>query len=183
METICVSLNFCFFIYDSLKLALQSLITNCLKNGEAYTKYKNVFSFNFDNWRFAGFYKKTKYAQEKEIRLALISPFNSIVDELKFTRKELKLNKRRNRIVAYFPLKLWADPDSSFFKTLDIKDSKIINPFQYNHPYLPQLKIKAIYFGKNSLPNSEYGNFYNEIREMINWRLGYEVELPLNTYP
>jgi hypothetical protein len=92
-------------------------------------KYKNVFSFNFDNWRFAGFYKKTKYAQEKEIRLALISPFNSMVDELKFTRKELKLNKRRNRIVAYFPLKLWVDPGSSFFKTLDIKNSKIINPF------------------------------------------------------
>jgi hypothetical protein len=150
---------------------------------ELKAKYKNAFNFDFNNWRFAGFYKKKPYEQEKEIRLALIYPFRSEIDSLKFIRKELKLNKRRNRVVAYFPLKLWVDPDSSYFKTLEIENFKMINPFQYNHPSMPQLKIKTVYFGKNSLPNLEYGGLYNELREIINWKLGYDVELPLNTYP
>jgi hypothetical protein len=145
-------------------------------------KYNNGATFMTDIWRFAGFYKKTHFQTEKEIRLACIFPFESQVDILKYVRKELKIDPGRNRIVRYIPLKLWIDPNSSFFKTLDI-DQVTQNTFDYVKPGLPKIKIDSIYVGKGcGLSENEYWSVHNKLKEMFEWRLGYPIELPLNLY-
>ena len=93
------------------------------------------------------------------------------------------MEQGRNRIVSYIPLKLWNDPDSSYFKTLDI-DKLNVDTFAYNKPGLPQIKIKAIYFGNQcGLNPEEYWELHSQLLEIFQWRLGYPIELRLNLYP
>ena len=149
---------------------------------EKLKKHSNNLTFNTDIWRFAGFYKKNHFQNEHEVRLACIFPFHSETDNLRYIRKELKIEKNRNRIVRYIPLKLWTDPESSYFRTLDI-DKLSNNSFEYNKPELPKIKIDSVYFGKNcGLSNDEYFSFSNDLKEIFEWRLGYRIELPLNLY-
>lgn len=146
-------------------------------------KYNNGPTFINDIWKFAGFYKKTQYSDENEIRLACILPFPSQIDSLKYIRKELRIQKDRNRIVGYLPLKLWVDPNSSYHRTLDLLEIKQ-NTFDYYKPELPKLKIESIYFGENcGLTKEEYWKFSNELKTIFSWKLGYDVEIPLNLFP
>jgi hypothetical protein len=145
-------------------------------------KYNNGPTFITDNWRFAGFYKKDRFKSENEIRLSCIFPFTSEIDSLKYVKKELKIEKDRNRIVSYVPLKLWSDPESSYFKTLEI-NSLTSDTFAYIKPQLPQIKIDSIYFGKNcGLTAEEYWELHGQLLEIFQWRLGYSIDLPLNLY-
>ena len=106
----------------------------------------------------------------------------SQVDSFKYIRKELKIENGRNRIVKYIPLKLWIDPDSSYFKSLDLPNISF-GTFDFNKPNLPQLKIEQIHFGnKCGLCEEEYWKFQLELKEIFEWRLGYSIDLPLNLY-
>jgi len=148
------------------------------------TKYNNVPTFMNDIWRFAGFYKKQNYHDEKEVRLACIFPFRHEREYLRYVRKELKIEKGRNRIVSYIPLKLWTDPNSSYLKTLNIVNITTNDTLAFNGPELPQLKIDTIYFGNNcGLSSDEYWKFRIQLLEIFQWRLGYKINLPLNLYP
>lgn len=138
--------------------------------------------FNFDLWRFAGFYKTKPFEDEKEIRLACAFPFKDFKESYEYSRKELKIEQDRNRIVNYIPLKLWSDPDSSHLKVLDI-DPKMYLDLGYNLPTLPKLKINAIHFGeKCGLEKNEYWSMHSELKELFEWRLGYSIDLPLNMF-
>lgn len=144
-------------------------------------KYSGT-SFFTDIWRFAGFYKKNKFQNENEIRLAGIFPIRSQEESLKYVRKELRIEEDRNRIVSYIPLKLWIDPDSFYYKTLDVSNVSF-GTFDLNKSNLPQLKIEEIHFGNNcGLSNEEYWKFQSELKEIFEWRLGYSINLPLNLY-
>jgi hypothetical protein len=144
-------------------------------------KYNNAPTFMTDNWRFAGFYKKQPFKNENEVRLSYIFPFKREIDYLKYVRRELKIEKERNRIVSYIPLKLWSDPESSYFKTLEI-NNRTSDTFAYIKPELPQIRIESIHFGKNCLPAQEYLRLHGQLLEIFQWRLGYKIELPLNLY-
>ena len=147
---------------------------------ELKNRYNNGPTVMTDNWRFAGFYKKDRFEDEKEVRLSCIFPFLQEVDSLKYVRSELKVEKGRNRIVSYVPLKLWNDPDSSYFKTLEI-DTLNTDTFAYIIPQLPKLKIDSINFGINcGLSPDEYCQLHQHLLEMFQWRLGYNIELPLD---
>lgn len=146
-------------------------------------KYNNGPTFMNDIWRFAGFFKKQHYKDEKEVRLSCIFPFRYESEYLRYVRRELKIESGRNRIVSYIPLKLWTDPDSSYLKTLDI-NKRTDDTFAFNRPELPQLKIEEIHFGnKCGLTKEEYWRFQYQLKEIFQWRLGYSIELPLNLYP
>jgi hypothetical protein len=145
-------------------------------------KYNNGPKFNFDLWRFAGFYKTKPFEDEKEIRLACAFPFKNHAESYKYSRKELKIEPDRNRIVSYIPLKLWTDPDSSYLKVLDL-NPKMYSDLGFSLPDLPKLKIKSIYFGENcGLSKEEYWRMYSQLRELFEWRLGYKIELSLNLF-
>ncbi|RXK58108.1 DUF2971 domain-containing protein [Lacibacter luteus] len=145
-------------------------------------KYNGHPTFMSDIWRFAGFFKKEQYEDEKEVRLSYIFPFKNEVEYLRYVRKELKIEIGRNRIVSYIPLKLWIDPNSSYLKTLDISE-RVNDTFSLTKPDLPQFKIEEIHFGnKCGLTPEEYYRFGRQLKEIFQWRLGYSIELPLNLY-
>ncbi|TAG31330.1 MAG: DUF2971 domain-containing protein [Sphingobacteriia bacterium] len=139
------------------------------------SKYNNNLNFKTDNWIFAGFFKKPKFKKENEIRLSWISPFTDHDDSLKYERRELKIEKGRNRIVSYLPLKLWNDPNSFLNKT---GTTNTLNSETTLNTEVPQIKIDSIYFGKNcGLSPDEYNNMRLEILEMFQYGLGYSINL------
>ncbi|QGW28535.1 DUF2971 domain-containing protein [Phnomibacter ginsenosidimutans] len=113
---------------------------------ELISRYNNIPTLMNDIWRFAGYFKRQDFKPEKEVRLSYIFPFDYDSDYLRYVRKELKIDKGRNRIVSYIPLKLWTDPAASYFKTLDIP-SLTTDSFTLSKSGLPQIKIEAIYIG------------------------------------
>lgn len=139
-------------------------------------KYNNDPRFKTDNWIFAGFFKRPKFKKENEIRLSWISPFTNTDDSLKYERRELKIEKGRNRIVSYLPLKLWSDP-KSFIQKTGTTNTLNSETTLHSNTEVPQLKIDSIYFGKNcGLSPDEFYKMKSDISEMFQFSLGYPID-------
>jgi hypothetical protein len=145
---------------------------------------KNLFTpplaFDNDIWKFAGFHKINKFRNEREVRIATFFPFRRAEEAILKTKKEFRIDGIRNRIVGYIPLKLWHDKDSSYLKTL-YENSDYLERIELELNRKPKIKIESIVFGaKCGLSNDEYDEFRRELEDILVWRLGYRIHLPLN---
>ncbi len=149
---------------------------------ELKKKYNNEIQLDFNIWKLAGFHKKSHFSGEREIRISTCFPYN-YEETLKYSRKEFRIDGKKNRIVSYIPLKLWIDFDShypkEFYKNEDFK-LKHLEMLKNK----PKIKIENIYFGKNcNISDKQYYEVFRRgIQEMISFQLGYSIDMPLNLF-
>lgn len=137
-------------------------------------------SFDYDMNRIIGFFKKSQFRNEKEIRIATYFPFKSNSKIIKHTFPDFKINGKRNRISNYFQLPLYVNNKSVF---LQEEDEKLIRLSKFNDEFYgtnPKLKITNIYFGeKCGLDDNELIKFTQKLNQTLQYKYGYD-DLNLN---
>jgi hypothetical protein len=132
-----------------------------------------------DAAKLIGFYKKKKYAGEKEVRLLSYSPYSSFQENAKFIKQDYRLARNRNRFTNYFELPLWVDNTNLYANEADIPDldRRQNLPPDYFHTR-PKIRIIDIKLGEQcGLNYDELVELREQIDMTIACNYGYRINL------
>lgn len=143
-------------------------------------------TFYLELEKIMAFHKRENWHDEKEVRILTYNPYKTWQERLKFTKRELKIERNRNRFTEYIDLHLWADNDSPYLENrnddplVDRRQTLPITDYFETHP---KIIITDIYFGYNcGLNPQEYYKFRIEIDDLIRYNFGYKVNLTSNLF-
>jgi hypothetical protein len=160
----------------------NQLITLKEKLEDLIKEYPQIET-KIDLGRLIAFHKHPDHSKELEIRIATFYPFTETDDYWKNYNTEFIFEKNRPRITNYFGLNLWVDNESPYMKCTDPKNDRRLLLTEDYFIERPQIKLKNIYFGNQcGITNLDYNNFKINLEEIIKYKLGYLVKLPIKLF-
>lgn len=173
------------FHLAEIKYELSDTIKNYLSDIKDLNKKYSYCGFRLGLEKLMAFHKREHWKNEKEVRILTYSPYRSWDEKAKYVKKELKIEKDRNRFTEYIDLDLSVDNVSSYIdlrardEYLDRKQNLPKNYFIER----PKIKISNVHFGfKCGLTARDYLDVKRKLEHIIRVNFGYRIKININMH-
>jgi len=154
------------FHMSEIKYQLSAKVKQYVEDIEQLKSKYPYATFDLELEKLMAFHKEPKWEHEKEVRILTHLTDFTHAESLK---RELVIEKGRNRFAEYFDLHLGVDNGL-------IDEKQVLPVADYIIKY-PKIKITKVLFGKNcGLSDEEYRNVYcPEIENIVLRNFGYSI--------